>query len=337
MSDFWDSEFNTPKKETEYRMPKETSDTPLEETFPAEDTKPREFNEIRVSSDKKEEKANAGASGSRKEKEKKKLVLKFILGTAAATTILSASLGIDILGGDIFGKGEDGFILKAIFSKNFSDSSYLFPSLPNPDPDFNGDYAWGEQSPETSEEYLRLISEDGEIFLVAGGYYRNLGIEESTVEGCSYDRDTNTLTLDNFSGENCLLDANLMGNGFKIRLVGENRLGSISIWGAMYGGSLTLTGTGSLTVNETYGNSNGIALYAEESRSCLMIDSDVTIKVWGSEGAVIIYDTTDSVGLYYLSPLVLNGGEVVRIQEEKMMMVTVYKDGTYAEQVSFEK
>lgn len=70
----------------------------------------------------------------------------------------------------------------------------------------------------------------------------------TTMPDAWYDISTNTLTLDNFTGE--VLEVNLMGNGFTINLIGENHLDELIMWGAGYGGSVTFTGTGSLTLNE---------------------------------------------------------------------------------------
>ena len=98
-------------------------------------------------------------------------------------------------------------------------------------------------------------------------------ISNESIPGASYDEATNTLTLNNYTGE--FLNVNLMGNGFKLRLVGENELKGIVVWGFMYGGSLTITGDGKLTINHT--NTPGIRMECESSASCLMIDSNVTL------------------------------------------------------------
>ena len=95
-----------------------------------------------------------------------------------------------------------------------------------------------------SEEYLYVDSQ----YLHAGTIYTDNGTAIGTVSGASYDKTTNTLTLNNFTGG--VIDANLLGNGFKIELIGENSLDYICIWGAMYGGSVTFTGSGSIKINE---------------------------------------------------------------------------------------
>ena len=93
-----------------------------------------------------------------------------------------------------------------------------------------------------------------------------------------------------------------MGNGFKLKLVGDNNLKGIVVWGFMYGGSLTVTGDGKLTLTGVNGEP-AIKLECENSPSCLMIDSNVTIEIKGGSGNVAVIDSTLDKGIYYLKPL----------------------------------
>ena len=104
-----------------------------------------------------------------------------------------------------------------------------------------------------------------------------------------------------------------MGNGFKLKLVGDNELTGIVVWGFMYGGSLTITGDGKLTLNGS-GGTPAIRLECENSPSCLMIDSNVTIEIKGGSGNVAVIDSTLDKGIYYLKPL-----EVIGTQEENLI------------------
>ena len=191
-----------------------------------------------------------------------------------------------------------------------------FPLLSNLEPDFAGNYAW---SGEGSEEYIRFLDPGESVWtylemgsaLAAYGSYDGSGEfvpnQVSTVPNARYDQASNTLTLENFTAS--VLDVNLMGNGFTIRLVGENHLDQLVVWGAYYGGSVTLTGSGSLTVNESGGAPGGIGvkLNAEGSQSCLMIDKGVTLDVYG-DSAIVISATTMDKAIYYLKPLRMTGG-----------------------------
>ena len=125
--------------------------------------------------------------------------------------------------------------------------------------------------------------------------YKNLPIGD--IPGASYDRATNTLTLNNFRDRNAVLNINIMGNGFKIKLVGDNELDKIISWGFHYGGSITFTGDGRLTIDA--GDSHGIELQAEDSESCIMIEESPKIQIYAHYGAIWVENPKCAKGLYY--------------------------------------
>ncbi len=152
-----------------------------------------------------------------------------------------------------------------------------FPSLDNLEPEFEGKVAWNGNGPEW---YVSVVprGENRYFFLAAGA-----GISSTidTVEGATYDLETNTLTLDNFTGD--WAEINLMGNGFTIELIGSNSIRNMSIWGAGYGGSVRFTGTGSLVINEGYGLDNGgLTMEGEWSDCCIMVENGVTLEFYGA-------------------------------------------------------
>ncbi|MBQ2061298.1 MAG: hypothetical protein II458_01320 [Oscillospiraceae bacterium] len=200
------------------------------------------------------------------------------------------------------------------------DADDAFPVLPNWDPDFAGDYAWSGQG---SEEYVRLYSaaEQDYTYLQMGGVWAGMGGREGDVPGASYDRDRNVLTLENFSGD--VLDVNLMGNGFTIRLIGENRLGQLVIWGAGYAGSVTFTGDGRLTVD---GGDDSIAilLNAEGSQSCLMVDRGVTVEARSNRAAVVIRDTAMDPAVYCRRGVTVAGGTDAVVDRTEVDGTTYY-------------
>ncbi len=334
-----DSEFNTPLKETEYNLPSSdgfSSANLREEGSPCHEFEnpglevygagPQDESEDSNGQNKKKSSASSAHRIL-------KSAVKYVAGVAVAVVLVVSALGVDLLGKDVFGSEGEHMFWEILFS-SFEDSHkkdtggnsgsvIFFPNLPNKDPDFDGKYAWGTKTPDTSEEFLRFIGEDAEYYAVAGGYYKNLGITESVSEGASYDRASNTLTLDGFNGENLTLEANLMGNGFKILLKGSNTLGSIAVWGAEYGGSVTFTGDGTLTVNSALSSENGIVLYAEDSRSCIMVDKNVTLTFYGENGAVKVYDSTDAKCIYYLYPQTMAGGVITSWNEDENTFITV--------------
>lgn len=166
------------------------------------------------------------------------------------------------------------------------------------------------------EQYVRLeYSPSDVVYLEVGKAYESSGVSLTEVEGISYNAPTNTVVLDNFTG-NCTLDICLMGNGLKLELNGSNSLDHLLVWGFGYGGSLTITGTGKLIVNPNDTNSYGIYLRGEQSQTCLMIDKTVQIESYGLAAAVLIEDTTMEKGIYFLEPLTVVGGEQVTLSSK---------------------
>ena len=195
-----------------------------------------------------------------------------------------------------------------------------FPVLPNPDPDFAGNYAWGNEGP---EEYVRLMPEGTQemTYLHMGEAWRRIeGREEGTVPGAAYDRETNTLTLENFSGD--ILDVNLMGNGFTVRLIGENRLRMLMVWGAGYGGSVTFVGDGRLVIDG--GDEPAIRLNAEGSQSCLMVDNGVTVEAYSNAAAVLINETALDPAVYCRRGVTVTGGADTVVDQVEIDGTTYY-------------
>lgn len=180
------------------------------------------------------------------------------------------------------------------------------------------------------EEYI-IYNDGEEKYIVAGSA---LGRETSQVDGIRYDADTNSLILSGVVGGS--LNVNLMGNGFRIVVEGDNRIDSLLVWGFHYGGSVTITGSGSLTINGDMIQECGIYLKAEESESCIMIDRGVRLDVYGSVTAVLVEDTKLEKSIYFLEPLYLDEG--VRAYDEKDGLFSGYiadRTGAFAKHAVF--
>lgn len=219
-----------------------------------------------------------------------------------------------------------------------------FPVLPNLEPDFAGEYAWSGLG---SEEYIMFCSlakdtreylHMGTFFASTGSYDANgnfISNQVTTMPDAWYDISTNTLTLDNFTGE--VLEVNLMGNGFTINLIGENHIDELIMWGAGYGGSVTFTGTGSLTLNEDRcaPDDVGILVHGENSASCVMIDKEVTLELYGAY-AILIDSVTIEKAIYYLEPSKLMGGERICLSSKEPHSYTIIdEDGNPSHYVKF--
>ena len=295
-------------------------------SVPSDYVMPEEFPSPKVSVKKSDD--PAGDKTKNRHELIKKLILLPVLAVTVTVTVLFSSMGLDPLGNDFLvngmGKAAPSTGTTPSGSSGTSPSggtstesettptpsaddgtpAYTdsFPSLENLNPDFDGKYAWSGMG---TEEYLVLDS----MYLEAGTYWKNYaGATETKFTGASYDRETNTLTLNNYKGT--FIDANLMGNGFKIKLIGENSLEYIKLWGAMYGGSVTFTGDGSLKLNVNKTVPNALYLMCEYSPSCVMVDREATVELFGSDGpALVISDTLLKDALYTLEPIKTEGGE----------------------------
>ena len=95
-----------------------------------------------------------------------------------------------------------------------------------------------------------------------------------------YDKKTNTLTLNGYQEAEKRIVANEMGDDFKVKVVGNNQIQGIAVWGYSYGGSLTLEGNGSLEINKNRVQGEPISLMAEEANAQFKVKQGVTLKVY---------------------------------------------------------
>ncbi len=186
------------------------------------------------------------------------------------------------------------------------DSSY--PNLPNLEP--------GGTSPDGFRRDPQILRIDGEGMDDFESIYQpDQGVGPVNTNSLSYDPSSNTLTLNNFRGYELQLDN--LGNGFKIRLVGKNILeNGIHIQGNYLGASIHFTGDGYLYLNSTT-NHAGLYVRGIYSPTCVMIDSTVTMDLYGDHYAFWIEDTSTPKGVYYESDDPIDGvRQVIRTTDE---------------------
>lgn len=171
-----------------------------------------------------------------------------------------------------------------------------FPILPNPNPNTPVEGGYGI----LDEDYIQVFDRQANRWEFL---YLNRNQTQNTVSqsGISYDRSTNTLTLNNYHGAG--ISANMMGNSFTVELIGENVLTQdFMIWGFYTAGSVHFTGTGSLSINTDLVSPIGLDLECEFSESCIMIDESVTLDIYGSTYALVVNGTITDKGVYLISP-----------------------------------
>ncbi|MBE6747976.1 MAG: hypothetical protein E7557_01970 [Ruminococcaceae bacterium] len=111
----------------------------------------------------------------------------------------------------------------------------------------------------------------------------------------SYNEKTNTLTLSNFKTDEIMV-LTAMGDDFKIKLSGYNKLGCIVSSDLDWGGSVTVTGGGVLIVNEK--GVFTVAVFIDGSgtgNAFFKVEKTVGVKLYkGSDSAVGVYGVAEA-------------------------------------------
>lgn len=111
--------------------------------------------------------------------------------------------------------------------------------------------------------------------------------ETNSIAGMSYDRESNTLTLNNYKNKAAGIATNMMGDDFKINLIGDNEIGGIGSYGDAWGGSINICGNGSLIINADRAGDYGVAFYAEGTNSVLSVADTCNVTIYSGSKAVV--------------------------------------------------
>lgn len=134
-----------------------------------------------------------------------------------------------------------------------------------------GDWAYAYINVRNGEESNLLFSSEG----------------TNSIDGMSYDRESNTLTLNNYKSSTTVIVTNMMVDDFKINLVGDNEIGSIGSYGDAWGGSINISGNGSLVINADKSDDYGIAFFAEGTNSVLSVADTCNVTIYSGSKAVV--------------------------------------------------
>ncbi len=111
----------------------------------------------------------------------------------------------------------------------------------------------------------------------------NNGGKTEAVKGAAYDKKTNTLTLTNYKQPKVRIQVNEMGDDFKIRLVGENQILCLTVWGYGYGGSVEILGDGTLAVNrDKEKDITAIVMVPEGTKAILKVSGNAVVDAYAS-------------------------------------------------------
>ncbi|MBP5154255.1 MAG: hypothetical protein ILP12_04545 [Lachnospiraceae bacterium] len=236
---------------------------------------------------------------------------------AASVVLVTSSFGLDFL-------GIDGLFNDSVLFEEFSEHSHgpFLPEDENVLP-LGGDSRFPQISyTAPSEEGLIFFTMPSDLIDgVSGGFLRVSGsqgdpdadphYQNSRYEelGLSYDRESNTLTMENFEGQS--LTVQWMGSDFTIRLKGENSLKGELLVQCREGKNdcVTLTGNGSLKVNTGRYRETGLLMTGQGGKNCLMIGPDVSLDIYGGGNmpCLSVYGTTMEKPVYYLSERPVSG------------------------------
>ena len=115
-------------------------------------------------------------------------------------------------------------------------------------------------------------------------YFCDSKVKTSAPKGVRYSKKTNTLTLTKYGSKKAVIEANEMGNNFKIKISGTCNIGQLNVLGFGYGGSLRITGKGTLNINKGKPFDYAVLMNAEESASKLVIDKTVNLNAYAHKG-----------------------------------------------------
>ena len=148
--------------------------------------------------------------------------------------------------------------------------------------------AKGENGPcDTGDWAFAYISvgNDGDSSNPQGEYktiYSASSKDISTVEGISYDRASNTLTIENYNNTKNRIATNMMGDDFKIDIKGENHIGELT------------SGNGTLYINENKSYETAIYMNAENTKSVLTVGPECNVYVYSGRNAIVSSSNTTS-------------------------------------------
>jgi len=167
-------------------------------------------------------------------------------------------------------------------------------------------------------------------------YYRNgmtasspIVTDNEAVPGAIYDKASNTLTLDNVKLPNDSLRVYYMGDDFKLCVEGECELGFIGVYNYYnnYSTSMSITGSGTLTVNKEKKNDNAIYLFADGATlSYFDIAPSVTVHLYAKENASeSVPQNVMRIWSTYADPAITVGGKTIPEVKSVPKTETVYE------------
>ena len=165
-------------------------------------------------------------------------------------------------------------------------------------------YAGGVEEEELDVEDMRFISlsdlvedyygvgEDKSEYVEYNVYSKQV-VSNDAYPGVTYDRTTNTLTLDNVDRPYLNIFCGNMGDDFKILVVGDCVIASITLNIYSDDCCIDFEGSGKLVVNKTLQQESAIRSFTfTQNESRVTFGKDVTVELYGEENAAYITGTS---------------------------------------------
>lgn len=168
-------------------------------------------------------------------------------------------------------------------------------------------------------------------------YSTKPGQELGGFPGVSYDRATNTLTLDGANTADYLLVHN-MGDDFKIEVKGENALGQVYVNNVNeggYSGAVEFSGTGSLTLNKKRFYDSAISVDGGENAK-IVVDAGVSMRLYDDKGQ---YEASDRGVVSVAGTGVAKGRDAIQFRglAEQPKVRTLKHRGSYSHSIGAKK
>ena len=152
----------------------------------------------------------------------------------------------------------------------------------------------------------------------------------TSAKGAVYDKSTNTLTLTNCNLPDYRVVTNMMGDDFKIKLVGTSHVSALYAWGDGYGGSVEIVGDGKLYVNEKQKSTDAIVLQPEGTRSYFKISGNAEVHAFAgkTDGNLVLAMNTTVADCFAVNGLTgLQKTQATRMNYEQIQSIEIDLSG----------
>ena len=163
-----------------------------------------------------------------------------------------------------------------------------------------------------SEAYIELFKDADDY----GVIYNEGVVDNKAINGATYDKSTNTLTLNNLKSSYELI-IYYMGDDFKLNLVGDNEIALIYLDASYWSTTLNITGNGSLTINKNRASETSIAIINGK----IVVEENAALKLYSPETFEEYEDFIPHV-IAMISSNIEDGYEVIKFKNGQDVVIS---------------